>query len=134
MMTTETFDYDGGWHATRLNAALTDAGVTSTMLVGVHGLADDRQRLLEYSPSFDADRFAAHEKFFVEDVRQRMRSEYGLTLGADRTAIWGASIGAEVTMAERAGAHGGAFWFEEFPIMVRWALSLNEISVTTRMA
>jgi enterochelin esterase-like enzyme len=37
---------------------------------------------------------------------------------------WAAALrgaGAEVAMAERVGAHGGAFWFEEFPIMVRWA-------------
>lgn len=29
--------------------------------------------------------------------------------------------GADVVMAERAGSHGGAFWKEEFPLMVDWA-------------
>ena len=29
--------------------------------------------------------------------------------------------GAEVVMTERAGSHGGAFWKEEFVLMVAWA-------------
>jgi hypothetical protein len=29
--------------------------------------------------------------------------------------------GAHVVMAERTGSHGGAFWREEFPLMVAWA-------------
>jgi pimeloyl-ACP methyl ester carboxylesterase len=29
--------------------------------------------------------------------------------------------GADVVMAERAGSHGGAFWEQEFPLMVAWA-------------
>jgi enterochelin esterase-like enzyme len=29
--------------------------------------------------------------------------------------------GAHVVMKERAGSHGGAFWREEFPLMVAWA-------------
>ena len=29
--------------------------------------------------------------------------------------------GADVVMNERAGSHGGAFWREEFPLMVAWA-------------
>jgi enterochelin esterase-like enzyme len=29
--------------------------------------------------------------------------------------------GADVLMAERSGDHGGAFWMEEFPLMVSWA-------------
>jgi len=36
------------------------AGVPSTMIVGVHGLADETLRLGEYSPVFDAERFAGH--------------------------------------------------------------------------
>ena len=30
-------------------------------------------------------------------------------------------VNADVVMMEREGAHGGAFWGEEFPIMVAWA-------------
>lgn len=29
--------------------------------------------------------------------------------------------GADVVMTERVGSHGGAFWQEEFPVMVSWA-------------
>ena len=29
--------------------------------------------------------------------------------------------GADVVMHERPGSHGGAFWQEEFPLMVAWA-------------
>ena len=52
---------------------LETADVPSTMIVGVHGLSEEMPRLREYSPVFDADRFAAHEEFFVEDVRRWVR-------------------------------------------------------------
>jgi enterochelin esterase-like enzyme len=181
------FAGDGGWHTSRLGEVLEAASAPSTMIVGVHGLADDNARLREYSPAFDADRFAAHEKFFVDDVRPWVRSRFGVALPAERTAVWGASLGgelalaigfrhpdiygavfsaspgggyrppavmpsplphvylvagtqepfflqnatrwavalrdagADVVMTERAGSHGGAFWTEEFPLMVAWA-------------
>jgi hypothetical protein len=31
------------------------------------------------------------------------------------------SAGADVVTTERVGSHGGAFWGEEFPLMVVWA-------------
>jgi enterochelin esterase-like enzyme len=93
------FAGDGGWHISRLGEVLEAADAPSTMVVGVHGLADDEARLQEYSPVFDAERFAAHEKFFVEDVRQRVQSRFGVALPAERTAVWGASIGGELALA-----------------------------------
>jgi enterochelin esterase-like enzyme len=93
------FAGDGGWHVSRLGQALEAAGAASTMIVGVHGLADDDARLREYSPAFDAERFAAHERFFVDDVRQWVESRFGVTLPAGRTAVWGASIGGELALA-----------------------------------
>lgn len=174
----------------------------STMIVGVHGLSDEMARLHEYSPGFEPERFAAHEKFFVEDVRRWTELRLGVALPAERTAIFGVSAGgelalalglrhpdvygavfcaspgggfkppadmpicrsaaeelsagtqmcqlprtylvagtqepffldnavrwadalrdagADVVMSERAGSHGGAFWQEEFPLMVAWA-------------
>jgi enterochelin esterase-like enzyme len=93
------FAGDGGWHISRLGEALETASAPSTMIVGVHGLADDDARLQEYSPVFDAERFAAHEKFFVEDVRQWVQSRFGVALPAERTAVWGASIGGELALA-----------------------------------
>ena len=204
----ETFNYDGGRLVTvyvppvpaeavvfagdgqlisRWGGVLEAADVPPTMIVGTHGLDDEMLRLHEYSPAFDAERFAAHEKFFVEDVRQWARSRFGVALPAERTAVFGVSAsgelalavglrhpdiygavfcaspgagyrppavmpkslprvylvagtlepfflenatrwdvalrgaGADVVMTERAGSHGGAFWREEFPLMVAWA-------------
>ena len=63
------------------------ADVPSTMIVGVHHLADETLRLHEYSPGFDPERFAAHEEFFVGDVRHWARSRFGVALPPDRTAV-----------------------------------------------
>ncbi len=181
------FAGDGGWHTASLAEALEAANVRSTMIVGVHGKPDDDGRLKEYVPVFDADRFAAHEKFFVDDVRRWVQSRFKVALRSERTAVWGASLGgelalamglrhpdiygavfsaspgagykapaemaslvprvylvagtqepfflenatrwagalreadADVVMMERVGEHGGAFWGEEFPLMVKWA-------------
>jgi enterochelin esterase-like enzyme len=93
------FAGDGGWHISRLGEVLEAANVPSTMIVGVHGLADDDARLQEYSPVFDPERFAAHETFFVDDVRQWVRSRFGVALPAMRTAVWGASLGGELALA-----------------------------------
>ncbi len=178
---------DGGWHISRLSEVLEGANAQPTMIAGVHGLADDAGRLNEYVSVVNAERFAAHEKFFLDDVRQWVRSRFGVGLPAERTAVWGASLGGELAMAmglrhpdvygavfsaspgggyrppavlsshlprvylvagtqeqffldnarrwadalrdadsdvvmmERDGGHGGAFWGEEFPLMVAWA-------------
>jgi enterochelin esterase-like enzyme len=178
---------DGGWHVARLSEVLERADVPSTMIVGVHGLLDDEARLNEYVPGFDSERFAAHEEFFVNDVRRWVQTRFAAELPAARTAVWGASLGgefalalglrhpdvygsvfsaspgagykppavmprplpsvylvagrqeqffldnatrwadalraarADVVMTVREGPHGGAFWGEEFPLMVTWA-------------
>jgi enterochelin esterase-like enzyme len=163
------------------------ADVPPTMVVGAHRLTDETLRLHEYSPVFDPARFAAHERFFVDDVRRWVRSRFEVALPAERTAVFGVSAsgelalalgvrhpdvygvvfcaspgagfrptevmasttsraylvagtlepffldnatrwatalrdaGADVVMTERVGSHGGAFWQEEFPVMVAWA-------------
>jgi enterochelin esterase-like enzyme len=182
------FASDGAWHAARLVAALEAADAAPTMVIGVHGMPDDDGRLKEYVPVVDAERFAAHERFFVHDVRSWVQTSLGVALPPSRTAVWGASLGgelalalglrhrevygvvlsaspgagyrpaatlvgppprvylvagsqeqffldnasrwadalrqakADVVMMRRVGSHGGAFWYEEFPSMVRWAL------------
>jgi enterochelin esterase-like enzyme len=205
---TEMFEYDGGRQVTvyvppdppeaivfagdgqrisKWGRLLERADVPSTMIVGVHGLADETLRLHEYTPRFEPERFTAHEKFLVEDVRRWTESRFGVALPAERTAVFGVSAGgelalalglrhphvygavfcaspgggykpsgimpsplprtylvagtqepfflentrrwadalrdanADVVMTERAGAHGGAFWRQEFPLMVAWA-------------
>ena len=49
---------------------------------------------------------------------------------ATRWAVALRDVGADVVMTERAGSHGGAFWREEFPLMVAWAFGGS--SLTTR--
>ena len=207
-LVTETFEYDGGRQVTvyvprdppqlivfagdgqrisKWGRLLERPDVPATMIVGVHGLTDETLRLQEYSPGFAPERFAAHEKFFVEDIHRWTESRFGVVLSSARTAVFGVSAGgelalalglrhpnvfgaifcaspgggfkppatmpsplprtylvagaqepfflenakrwaaalraanADVVMMERAGAHGGAFWGEEFPLMVEWA-------------
>jgi pimeloyl-ACP methyl ester carboxylesterase len=119
-LVTETLDFDGGRQVTvyvpsnppevvvfagdgqgisQWAGFLEVADVPSTMIVGVHGLGDEMSRLHEYSPGFDAERFAAHEKFFVEDVRLWARSRFGVALPAERTAVFGYSAGGELALA-----------------------------------
>lgn len=119
-LVTETLGYDGGRQVTvyvppvppeavvfagdgqgvaRWGGSLEAAGVPPTMIVGVHGLADETRRLQEYSPVFDAERFAAHERFFVEDVPRWARSRFGVAPPAERTAVFGASAGGELALA-----------------------------------
>jgi enterochelin esterase-like enzyme len=205
---TEMFEYDGGRQVTvyvppdppeaivfagdgqqisKWGRLLETADVPPTMIVGVHGPTDEMLRLHEYSPGFEAERFEAHEKFFVEDVRRWTESQFGVALRTESTAVFGVSAGGELALAlglrhphvygavfcaspgggykppgvmarplprtylvagteepfflenarrwaealrdadadvlmnERAGSHGGAFWREEFPLMLAWA-------------
>ncbi|HEU5318331.1 MAG TPA: alpha/beta hydrolase-fold protein [Chloroflexota bacterium] len=181
------FAADGGWHIARLGEALEHSNTPPTLIVGVHGLPNDDGRLREYVAGRDPERFAAHERFFVDDVRAWLESRFAVALPAGRTAVWGASLGgelalalglrhpdsygavlcaspgagfkppaalppslprcylvagtqeqffldnaarwagalrdagADVVMMERDGSHGGAFWGQEFPLMVAWA-------------
>jgi enterochelin esterase-like enzyme len=119
-LVTETLDYDGGRQVTvyvpadppravvfagdgerisQWGGFIEAAGLPSTMIVGVHRLADEMARLHEYSPVFDAERFAAHERFFVEDVRRWARSRFGVALPAERSAVFGVSAGGELALA-----------------------------------
>jgi enterochelin esterase-like enzyme len=211
----ETFDYDDGRQVTAYvppappeaivfagdgqliaswGGVLETADLPPTMIIAAHRPEDETRRIHEYSPgestaafAFDPERFAAHERFFVEDVRRWAKSRFAVALPADRTAVFGVSAsgelalamglrhpdiygvvfcaspgggyrppavmpsllpraylvgglqepwflenatrwavalgeaGADVVMTERMGSHGGAFWQEEFPLMVAWA-------------
>lgn len=116
----ETFDFDGGRRVgvylpaqpptgvvfaadgqavPRWAATLEASDAPPTAIVGVHGLPDEMDRLAEYSPVFDAARFAAHETFLVDDVRAWVHDRFGLTMPPARTAIFGASAGGELALA-----------------------------------
>ena len=117
---TEMFEYDGGRQVTvyvppdppeaivfagdgqrlsKWGLLLERVDVPSTMIVGVHGPTDEMLRLHEYSPSFEPERFAAHEKFFVDDVRRWTESRFGVALPTERTAVFGVSAGGELALA-----------------------------------
>src|SRR5947209_5113200 len=117
---TETFEYDGGRKVTvyvppeppeavvfagdgqltsQWGGVLGAADVPATMIVGAHRLADETLRLHEYSPGFDPERFVAHERFFVEDVRRWVRTRFGVALPAGRTAVFGVSASGELALA-----------------------------------
>jgi enterochelin esterase-like enzyme len=117
---TETFEYDGGREVTvyvppepaeavvfagdgqlitKWGGDLEAADVPSTMIVGVHRLGDETLRLHEYSPGFDPERFAAHERFLVEDVPRWVRAHLGVATPAGRTAVFGVSASGELALA-----------------------------------
>ena len=121
-LVTETFEYDGGRQVTvylppdppeavvfagdgqlisHWGGYLEAAGVPPTMIVGAYRTDDEDEmaRIREYSPSFDEERFAAHERFFVEDVRSWVRSRFDVALPAERTAVCGVSASGELALA-----------------------------------
>jgi enterochelin esterase-like enzyme len=119
-LVTETFEYDGGREVTvsvppeppqavvfagdgqlisQWGPVLEAAGASATMIVAVHRPADETVRLHEYSPGFDPERFAAHERFLVEDVPRWMQTRFGVTLPAGRTAVCGVSASGELALA-----------------------------------
>jgi enterochelin esterase-like enzyme len=126
-LVTETLEFDGGRQVTayvppsspeaivfagdgQLIASwggfLEAADLPPTMIIGAHRVDDETLRIHEYSPgestaafAFDAGRFAAHEKFFVDDVRRWARSRFDITLPADRTAVFGVSASGELALA-----------------------------------
>ena len=132
-LVTETFRYGAGRQATayvpasppeavvfaadgqliaRWGDALEAADVPPTVIVAAHGLDDETMRLHEYSPGFDAERFAAHEQFFVHDVRRWARSGLGVALPRERTAVFGVSASGELALAvglRHPGIYGAVF-------------------------
>jgi enterochelin esterase-like enzyme len=121
-LVTETFEYDGGRQVavylppdppeavvfagdgqliSQWGADLEQADVPPTMVVGAYRTddPDEMARIEEYSPSFKPERFAAHERFFVEDVRDWVRTRFGVALPPSRTAVCGVSASAELALA-----------------------------------
>ena len=121
-LVTERFDYDGGRQVTVYLPAgpaqavvfggdgqlisgwgkyLEAANAPPTMIVGAHrtGDTDEMARLREYSAGFDPDLFAAHERFFVHDVSEWVRSTLNVLIEPRRTAVCGVSASAEFALA-----------------------------------
>jgi len=126
-LVTDTLDYDGGRQVTvyvppvppelvlfagdgQVTApwgdVLESAGLPPTMIVGAHRVRDEVLRIQEYSPgessdafAFDPVRFAAHEKFFVDDLRRWTQARFDTALPVSRTAVFGVSAGGELALA-----------------------------------
>lgn len=121
-LVTKGFEYDGGRQVTvyvppdlpqavvfagdgqlisQWGGYLEAANVPPTMIVGAHRSDDEDEmvRIAEYSPSFDEERFVAHEEFFVDDVRRWVRTQFGVALPAERTAVCGVSASGELSLA-----------------------------------
>ena len=126
-LVTETFAYGGGRQVTAYvppappeaiifagdgqliaswGGVLEAADVPPTMIIGAHRPGDETLRLHEYASgertaafAFDPARFAAHEQFFVGDVRRWARSRFDVALPADRTAVFGVSASGELALA-----------------------------------
>jgi enterochelin esterase-like enzyme len=124
---TESFEYDGGRLVTAYvpptapqaivfagdgqlitswGEVLEQADLPPTMIVGAHRSDDEISRIQEYSPgestadfAFDPERFAAHEEFFVKEVRGWARSRFDVALPADRVAVLGVSASGELALA-----------------------------------
>src|SRR5262245_34076115 len=119
-LVTEAFEYDGGRPVTvyippgppegivfagdgqlisQWDGDLEAADVPPTMIVGAHRLDDEKLRCEEHSPGFGPRRFAAHEQFFVGEVRRWVQSRFGVALLAERTAVFGVWASGELALA-----------------------------------
>lgn len=121
-LVTETLEYDGGRQVTvyvppsppqavvfagdgqlisQWGEYLEAADVPPTMIVGAYRTSDEDEmvRIHEYSLPFNQERFAAHERFFIEDVRRWVRSRFNVALPAKRTAVCGVSASGELSLA-----------------------------------
>ena len=82
-----------------LEPLIADGTVPSILLVGVHSAAgsssDPSQdlRAQEYLPDQNPTRFAAHERFFVEEVAAWAERELGATTDGQQRAVFGFSNG-----------------------------------------
>jgi enterochelin esterase-like enzyme len=119
-LVTETFDYDGGRQVTvyvppappdvvvfggdgqlisQWGGFLEAADLPPTMIVGAHRVADEMERLHEYSPDLEPARFSEHEQFFIDDVHPWVRSRFDVALPPERTAVFGVSASGELALA-----------------------------------
>jgi enterochelin esterase-like enzyme len=119
-LVTKSFDFDGGRLVTVYvpcgqveaivfaadgelvspwGADLESTGGPAALVVGVHRHADESERLLEYSPGFDPERFARHEEFFADVVPRWIEKRFRLALPPSRSATFGASAGGELALA-----------------------------------
>jgi enterochelin esterase-like enzyme len=72
----------------------------AVVLVGEHAaLGDDDPRSKEYLVSIDDERFAAHERFFVDELAAWARANFHVAADPARVAVFGFSSGASYAVA-----------------------------------
>jgi enterochelin esterase-like enzyme len=75
----------------RLSYAIQRQEAPPVILIGVH--SDPAYRAREYLDGMDAQRFQAHERFFVDEVQRWATSEFQLSLDRLRCGVFGFSNG-----------------------------------------
>jgi pimeloyl-ACP methyl ester carboxylesterase len=85
-LVTESLDYDGGREVTMYVPPEPPEAMV---------FAGDGQLI----SGCDPERFGAHERFFVGDVRRWVRTRFGVALPAGRTAVFGVSASGELALA-----------------------------------
>jgi enterochelin esterase-like enzyme len=78
------------WLARVLEPPLLAGALPPLLLVGAHS---GEQRAEEYLPSYGAARFAAHERFFVEELAAWAERELGATIERPQRVVFGFSNG-----------------------------------------
>lgn len=102
--------------ASVLDPLIAAGKVPKVLLVGVcnAGVASHDQRTREYVPGQDPERFAAHERFFMEEVTYWAEVALGASSDPNQRAVLGCSSGANfaLEMGQRhAGLFGNVFAF-----------------------
>lgn len=99
-------------YARRLDAAIESGLCPPVVVVAAHAAPMDQisgnLRALEYLPGFDADRFAAHQRFFVVELAAWAETELGVATSPGMRGVFGCSDGGGHALAT-AGANPSKF-------------------------
>jgi enterochelin esterase-like enzyme len=85
-------------YARRVDAAIAAGRVRPLVVVAAHAASFDpaqggNLRALEYLLGFDARRYAAHERFFVEELSAWAEARFGVAADREARAVFGCSDG-----------------------------------------
>ncbi len=99
-------------YARRLDAAIEDGTCPPVVVVAAHAAPmnpiEGNIRALEYLQGFDAERFAAHQRFFTVELVAWAETELGVATEPARRGVFGCSDGAGPALAP-AGANPRAY-------------------------
>lgn len=81
-----------GWLARMLEPHFLSGALPPLLVVGPHS-GESERRAEEYLPSHGSERFAVHERFFVEELAAWAERELGATTEREQRAVFGFSNG-----------------------------------------